>query len=60
MRIHSMHWLLLASIWLGCAVAPAIAADGDQYLGSWSGNWAGSDGSSGHFQLNLERGSDGN
>jgi hypothetical protein len=53
-------WLLLASICLGLAFAPAKAADGDQYLGAWSGTWAGADGSSGHFQLNLERGSDGN
>jgi hypothetical protein len=52
-------WLLLASICLGLAVAPARAADGDQYLGAWPGTWAGADGSSGHFQLNLERGSDG-
>lgn len=52
-------WLLLASICLGLAIAPARAADDDQYLGTWSGTWAGADGSSGHFQLNLERGSDG-
>src|SRR5580704_8525377 len=52
-------WLLLASICLGLAVAPALAADGDQYLGTWSGTWAGADGSSGHFQLNLARGGDG-
>jgi hypothetical protein len=51
--------LLLASISLGVLGAPARAADGDQYLGAWSGTWAGTDGSSGHFQLNLERGSDG-
>ena len=52
-------WLLLASICTGLAVAPARAADGDKYLGTWSGTWAGADGSLGHFQLNLERGSDG-
>jgi hypothetical protein len=52
-------WLLLASIFLAASAAPALAADGDQYLGVWSGTWAGADGSSGHFQLTLERGSDG-
>jgi hypothetical protein len=51
--------LLLASIGFGAPIAPVLAADGDQYLGTWSGSWAGADGSSGHFQLNLERGSDG-
>jgi hypothetical protein len=51
--------LLLASICASGLAAPARAADGDQYLGMWSGTWAGADGSSGHFQLNLERGSDG-
>jgi hypothetical protein len=51
--------LLLASICFAAPIAPALAADGDQYLGTWSGSWAGADGSSGHFQLNLERGSDG-
>jgi hypothetical protein len=30
----------------------------DQYLGTWSGTWRGDD-SSGHFQLTLERGSEG-
>jgi hypothetical protein len=52
-------WLLLASIFLGASVAPALAADGDLYLGVWAGTWAGADNSSGHFQLTLERGSDG-
>ena len=59
MRIQFNAWLLLASICLWSAVAPARAADGDQYLGTWSGSWAGADGSSGHFKLNLERGGDG-
>jgi hypothetical protein len=53
-------FLLLASICFGTHIAPALAADADPYLGTWSGTWAGADGSSGHFQLNLERGSDGN
>jgi hypothetical protein len=51
--------LLLVSICVSGLSAPARAADGDQYLGVWSGTWAGADGSSGHFQLNLERGGDG-
>jgi hypothetical protein len=51
-------WLLLAGMWLGALTAPAIAADGDQYLGTWTGTWLG-DNSSGHFQLNLERSSEG-
>jgi hypothetical protein len=57
-QIKPAFWLLLASIWLGALTAPAIAADGDQYLGTWTGTWQG-DNSSGHFRLNLERGSDG-
>jgi hypothetical protein len=59
MRTQFNAWLLLASICLGLAVAPSRAADGDQYLGSWSGIWAGADSSSGRFQLTLERGGDG-
>jgi hypothetical protein len=61
MRIQfsSAAWLLFASICLGFAVAPCSAADGDQYLGTWAGTWAGADGSSGHFHLNLERSGDG-
>jgi len=51
--------LLLTSICFAAPIAPALAADGDRYLGTWSGSWAGADGSSGHFQLNLARGSDG-
>lgn len=58
-QLNSAAWLLLASICLAFVVAPSSAADGDQYLGPWSGTWAGADNSSGHFQLNLERGSDG-
>jgi hypothetical protein len=51
-------WIMLASLWLGALAAPAFAADGDQYLGAWTGTWAG-ESAAGHFQLNLERGSDG-
>jgi hypothetical protein len=58
-QISPAAWLLLATICVGLLVAPSRAADGDQYLGAWSGTWTGADNSSGHFQLNLERGSDG-
>jgi hypothetical protein len=58
LRVKPAFWLLLASLWLGAQIAPVIAADGDQYLGTWSGTWRGDD-SSGHFQLTLERGSEG-
>jgi hypothetical protein len=58
-QFNSAAWLLLASICVGLLVAPCRAADGDQYLGTWSGAWAGADGSSGHFQLNLERSGEG-
>lgn len=52
--------LLLIAMCFGVLLAPSSrAAEGDQYLGTWSGTWAGADGSSGHFQLNLERGGDG-
>ena len=36
--------LLLASICFAAPIAPALAADGDQYLGTWSGSWAGAEG----------------
>jgi len=58
-RFNAAAWLLIASICLGLAVAPSRAADGDQYLGNWSGTWAGANNSSGRFQLTLERGGDG-
>ncbi len=57
-KLNTAVLLLLAGICFGVA-APAGAADADQYLGVWSGTWAGADGSSGHFQLSLERGGDG-
>lgn len=57
-KLNTAVLLLLAGICFGVA-APAGAADPDQYLGVWSGTWAGADGSAGHFQLSLERGGDG-
>src|SRR5277367_5146551 len=53
-----LAWLLIANICLAAQFTPAAAADGDQYLGTWSGIWSGND-SSGHFQLTLERSPDG-
>jgi hypothetical protein len=57
-RMKLAFWVLLASILLGTLTSPVLAADGDQYLGAWTGTWAG-DSAAGHFQLNLERGTDG-
>jgi hypothetical protein len=58
-QLNTAVLLLLASICFAAPIGPVLAADGDRYLGAWSGTWAGADGSSGHFQLNLERGGDG-
>jgi hypothetical protein len=49
---------LLASLWIGMQIAPAMAADGDPYIGIWSGTWEGQD-SSGRFELTLKRDADG-
>lgn len=51
-------WVLLAALWLVAHALPAAAADGDQYLGKWTGTYQG-DNTSGHFELILERGSAG-
>lgn len=59
LRLKSAFLLLVASFWLWTPAAPAVAADGDLYLGTWTGTWVGDDGSAGNFQLNLQRGSDG-
>ncbi len=61
MRTHKFHrhiWLLLAGFFLAAQAIPAAAADGDQYLGKWTGTYQG-DNTSGHFELTLERGSAG-
>jgi hypothetical protein len=36
----------------------AVAADGDQYLGTWKGTWEGG-GGTGRFDMTVARGSDG-
>jgi len=58
-KIALGFWMVFASMMLSAAGAPAHAADGDQYLGSWAGTWTGQDGSSGHFTLTLQREGDG-
>ena len=57
-NLHRRLWILLASVWLGAHALPAAGADGDQYLGKWSGTYQGEN-TSGHFELILERGSAG-
>jgi hypothetical protein len=49
---------LLAGIWAATEVHVAAAADGDQYVGTWKGQWEGG-GASGRFDLTFIRGSDG-
>jgi hypothetical protein len=39
-------------------VGAALAADGDQYVGTWKGTWEGA-GAGGRFDLTFARGSDG-
>jgi hypothetical protein len=50
--------LLLAIFFIAAHPAPAVAADGDRYLGTWIGTWAGGD-ASGHFELTLGRSAEG-
>lgn len=58
-QIHQrLAWVLLAALWLVAQALPAAAADGDQYLGKWTGTYQG-DNTSGHFELILERSSAG-
>lgn len=49
---------LLVGMWVLASALPARAADGDLYLGKWSGTYEGGD-ATGHFQLAFERGGDG-
>jgi hypothetical protein len=50
--------LLLATVCAGLPSGIAIAADGDQYVGTWKGTWEGA-GASGRFDLTFVRGGDG-
>ncbi|MEO7205424.1 MAG: hypothetical protein ABI356_11505 [Steroidobacteraceae bacterium] len=43
-QLNTAVLLLLAGICFGVPAVPAIAADGDQYMGTWSGTWAGDGG----------------
>jgi len=56
--LHRFIWVVLAGVWLGAQATPAAAADGDQYLGKWTGTYQG-DSTSGHFELTLERSGEG-
>jgi hypothetical protein len=56
-KFKPIAWLL-ASIWLGMQFAPAAAADGDSYLGVWTGTWEAQD-SSGRFEFTFKRVGDG-
>jgi hypothetical protein len=49
---------LLAGIWASTEIPVAAAADGDQYVGTWKGQWEGG-GGSGRFDLTFVLGSDG-
>lgn len=49
--------LLVCSAWLGLQTQAAKPAEGEQYVGSWTGSWEG--GGSGKFDLTIERGADG-
>lgn len=52
--------LMLAGLWaaLQFDVTAAVAAEGDQYMGTWKGTWEGA-GAGGRFDLTFARGSDG-
>lgn len=50
--------ILLAGIWAAVPLKVALAADGDQYVGTWKGGWEGG-GASGRFDLTFVRAGDG-
>jgi hypothetical protein len=60
MRLHkvAVAFLLLLGLWAAARVGVALAADGDQYVGTWKGTWEGA-GAGGRFDLTFARGSDG-
>jgi hypothetical protein len=57
-RFAPLAGVLLALIWLSAQQSPAAAADGDPYLGKWTGTFLG-ESTAGHFELDLQRGSEG-
>jgi hypothetical protein len=50
--------VMLAVIWAAAQWGVALAADGDQYIGTWKGTWEGA-GAGGRFDLTLAKDSDG-
>jgi hypothetical protein len=60
MRPHkvAVAVVLLVGLWAITQAGMALAADGDQYLGTWKGTWEGA-GAGGRFDLTFARGSDG-
>ncbi len=50
--------LMLAGICAALQFGLAVAAEGDQYVGTWKGTWEGA-GAGGRFDLTFARGSDG-
>ena len=61
MRLHRIAVaavLMLAIFWTAGQFGVAVAADGDQYIGTWKGTWEGA-GAGGRFDLTFTKGSDG-
>jgi hypothetical protein len=58
MQLSKTIFWLLSVFFMAAHTAPAVAADGDQYLGTWAGTWTGGD-ASGHFELTLARSAEG-
>src|SRR5271169_4623195 len=61
MRIRKIGFaalLVFASTWALLHFDVAAAADGDQYVGTWTGKWEGG-GSAGRFDMAFARGSNG-
>jgi hypothetical protein len=50
--------LILAGVFAALQFGLAVAAEGDQYVGTWKGTWEGA-GAGGRFDLTFARGSDG-
>ena len=50
--------VMLATVWFAGQFGVALAADADQYVGTWKGTWEGA-GAGGRFDLTIAKGSDG-
>ncbi len=57
-KIAVIMIVLLAAIWSAGRLGVAVAAPGEQYLGTWKGTWEGA-GSGGRFDLTFAKGADG-